>query len=457
MERAYVKWVWIVVAALAFSSCQEDVGNSLNPTSVEGSEVSGDEQYLNLDSDVVFDQDKLHTYELILPEENLAIIDANPAAEQYVEGSLVFQGDTISPVGVRYKGSIGAFVGCLSGSNVFVPSGSKTCTKLSMKIKINYADPELKFYGLKKLQFHSMNQDDSQMRERLGYWLFDQMNVPAPRAVHARLVINGVYSGVYALVEQIDGRFSRYHFDGGDGNIYKETWPIDSDGHAYTTQRYLNGLKTNEDENPSVAIIEAFGKAIEQSEGESLLTAIESYNDIDEILRYSVVDRVIRHDDGPFHWYCTGSNCSNHNYYWYEDPIDLKLHLIAWDMDNAFENLGSQPNAVTNIPDAWGKTSNNCEPFSSGFFVPITQRSAACDKLINGWTQYLDEYEQIKSNFIDGPFSQASADAMLDKWAGQISAATQEARSTHGDAVSLSQWQSAIEELKAQMEVGRSL
>ena len=87
-------------------------------------------------------------------------------AKEYVEGMLIFNKDTLSPVGIRYKGAIGAFAGCLSGKDFFNPSGEKICTKLSMKIKINWEGRKDKFYQLTKLQFHSQNIDPSQMHER---------------------------------------------------------------------------------------------------------------------------------------------------------------------------------------------------------------------------------------------------------------------------------------------------
>ena len=45
-------------------------------------------------------------------------------------------------------------------------------------------------------------------------WLlaFREMGVMAPRSVHARLNINGEFSGVYALTEQIDSQFVEYNF-----------------------------------------------------------------------------------------------------------------------------------------------------------------------------------------------------------------------------------------------------
>ena len=158
---------------------------------------------------------------------------------------LIFKGDTISPVGIRYKGSIGAFINCVSGKDPFKPSGKKICTKLSMKVKINWKQREQKFYDLTKLQFHSQNNDPSQMRERLGYWLFRSMGVPAPRSVHAQLKINGTYFGLYALTEQIDGNFARHNFDESNGNLYKEVWPITQKGEPQDSKVLLKGLKTN--------------------------------------------------------------------------------------------------------------------------------------------------------------------------------------------------------------------
>ena len=181
-------------------------------------------------SDYIYDQNKLHRFDLYLSELNLDKIDSAPADEKYVEGSLVFENRVIKKVGIRYKGSIGAWVGCLSSSDWTNPSGFKTCPKLSMKIKINWLSGDETFYGLKKLQFHSQNLDDSKMHERLGYWMFRSFGVTAPRSNHAVLYINGEFNGLFANTENIDGPFTNKHFEDGDGNLYKEVWPINNMG-----------------------------------------------------------------------------------------------------------------------------------------------------------------------------------------------------------------------------------
>ena len=449
--------IWTI--SLILATCGDDDEDPA-PTSTRAPEdirveriiPGGDENYLSDNSDYIFDQDRLHTFELTIPTQNLAKIDANPAAEQYVEGQLTFDGETISPVGVRYKGSVGAFVGCLSGTDWQNPSGHKTCTKLSMKVKINWLNPDLTFYGLKKLQFHSMNFDDSQMHERLGYWLFREMGVQAPRSVHARLIINGQYSGLYALTEQIDGRFARHNFTDGTGNVYKEIWPVDMYGKVYPEWVYIDHLKTNEEGNPSASIIRSFAADIASTPRTELKPVIEKWMDVETIISFAVVDRCIRNDDGPFHWYCGGSgHCSNHNYYWVEEPTESKLYLIPWDLDNAFENMIENVNPVTPIADDWGEITEGCEPFNYGEFR-FLQRSAACDKLTAGWVLFDEEYQRLLTEFLDGPYSEVSVNQQLDIWKEQIYTASLEANQTHADALSMGSWLEGLGYLKSSID-----
>lgn len=86
---------------LIFASCKSDDIN------IDGPDVENPEKpnYKELKSDYIFNDDVLHTFELNLPEPSLQQINADPGAEQYVEGSLTFEGETIEKVGIRYKGS----------------------------------------------------------------------------------------------------------------------------------------------------------------------------------------------------------------------------------------------------------------------------------------------------------------------------------------------------------------
>ena len=442
---------------ITFYGCPNKDGDNIKEEFIVPTiKPNGSEQYLNSSSDFIFDQNELRTFELKLTEKDLEKIDNDPTAEQYVEGMLIFEGDTISPVGIRYKGSVGAWVGCVDGPNLFEPSGKKICTKLSIKVKINWKGRDERFYGLKKLQFHAQNLDKSHLRERLGYWLFKAMGVETSRSVHARLVINGEFSGLYALTEQIDGAFTDYHFDDKDGNLYKEVWPLYMNGKPMNPQSLISALKTNEDDNPSTDIISGFADKLSNAEKLNIPNIISEYMDINKIISLAVVDRTIRHDDGFLHWYCDEGECSSHNFYWYEEPNKKKVNLIPWDLDNAFENIIKHANPVTPIADEWGQITNNCNPFPYGDFG-LYQWSASCDKLTGGWAMHKELYAELKEKFIQGPFSASNVNALLTAWSEQIRPVVKEAQDKNTwDQLTVQEWESKLYDLIDQLEFARN-
>jgi spore coat protein CotH len=424
-------------------------------------DVQDGPRYSYGDSDYLFDQEKLHTFELTLSDQNLAYLDSAPSLEEYVPGTLTFEGETL-PVGIRYKGSVGAWVGCLSGEGFLSTEGEKECTKLSTKIKINWEDSDDTFYEVKKLQFHSQNLDPTKMHERLGYWLFREMGVPAPRSVHARLIINGQFNGIYALTEQIDGRFTRENFEDGTGNLYKEIWPITNSGVPMPTEPLQNALKTNEDEDPTFDIIQQFAQAVVDVDNRTRQDVLRQWMNVDQALAYMVVDRAIANDDGILHFYCGGSEeiefgggCNSHNFYWYEDPTAELIHLIPWDLDNAFDNITGPANPVTPIKDKWGEKTNDCKPFAYGQWG-LTQLSAACDPIIGTLATFEQEYQELRDAFFAGPFAKETVEDLLNTWAGQIKDAVQEADEAHNDQPSMSEWLRAIEKLKDDLEYARN-
>ena len=331
-----------------------------------------------------------------------------------------------------------------------------------MKVKTNWEDTDNTFYNVKKLQFHSQNLDPTKMHERLGYWLFREMGVPAPRPVHARLIINGEYNGIFALTEQIDGRFTRENFNDGTGNLYKEIWPITNNGIPMPDRPLQESLKTNEAEDPTFGIIQAFAQAVINANNETRQDVMRQWMDIDQALSYMVVDRAIANDDGVLHFYCGGNDaiefgggCNSHNFYWYEDPSAEVMHLIPWDLDNAFDNITGPANPVTPIKDKWGEKTNDCKPFVYGGWG-LTQRSATCDPIIGNLTTFEDEYQQLKEEFFAGPFSKDTVEGLLNTWAGQIKDAVQEADEAHNDQPSMGEWLRAIEKLKRDLEYARN-
>ena len=412
-------------------------------------------RYESESSDVLFDPAVVHTFAIDLDVDKLAELDADPTAEEYVEGSLTFDDETIGPIGVRYKGSVGAFLFCTNGPNAFDPSGAKTCTKLSMKLKMNWEDGDDTFYGVKKVQLHSQNLDTTKMHERLGYWLFREMGVPVPRSTHARVEINGEFVGLFALTEQIDGRFTRENFDDGSGNLYKEVWPFNPDGTPRNADEFIDGLKTNEDEDPTADMIRQFAQELADSEPGTEIGVIDRWIDVDLFVRTMVVDRAIRNDDGALHWYCF-DGCNPHNFYWYENPTTGQLTMLPWDLDNAFDNLGSSgvTGSVTQIADRFGDITDDCAIFFFGG-LNLPQKSAACDPLIGPISQLTDEFDAARAEFVAGPFSKESVDERIAQWSTQIEDLVAEAEATHADGQPVSAWREAMAKMISNIDAAR--
>ncbi len=79
------------------------------------------------------------------------------------------------------------------------------------------------------MNLNGEHNDPSIMRAKLMWDLLRKWDIPAPRANHVRLYINGNYHGLYLNVEHIDEEFVDKRFGNKDGNLYKCLYPADLD------------------------------------------------------------------------------------------------------------------------------------------------------------------------------------------------------------------------------------
>ena len=133
---------------------------------------------------------------------------------EYVPTDIQFDGRIWKDVGVRFKGN---------SSLKFTPSSLKKPLKFDFDRFIKGQD----FFGYQKLNFSNGFKDPSFLREKLAYQLFQKLDVPAPRAVFAKLylTVDGVYDqeylGLYTMIEQVDRIFLADHFGNDDGLLVK--------------------------------------------------------------------------------------------------------------------------------------------------------------------------------------------------------------------------------------------
>ena len=390
------------------------------------------------DASFVFDQEQLRTYELELEPEALALLEQDPQAEIYVPARLRFEGRVWEQIGLRYKGAYGSLYWC------FDEQGKQICPKLSMKLKFTeYQDEGPLFYGLERLNLHAMSSaalpgqdrggDGSKLHERLGYNLFRDNGVIAPRAVHARVLINGELLGLFVIVEQIDARFAAEYFpEEGEGNVYKEVWPV-----HLTAEPYFEALKTNQGQ-ASVETTLAFAQALDAAGDEEFVGTLDEWMDVDALMRFIAVDRAIGNWDGVFGLY--GLPAGNHNYYWYEQSTRRKQWLIPWDLDHSFERTEWMVEEFG--APRWTDAAGSCEGVPTFYGIP--RYPAMCDDFLRRLvTLYDAQWRLAGQEFLDTLYSEAELNARIDAYAEQIDAAVREDPDLDYD-----EWRAEVEALR---------
>jgi spore coat protein CotH len=397
--------------------------------------------------DRVFDENTVQSYYLTFSDEEYAkLMDMSTLLvnqwtvneDRYVKASLRVGDREFPSIGVRFKGQFSIW-GCVdkaSGTRVVrvesVFRDIDVCQRFSLKLDLDRYDDSARLDGLKKLNLHAMSADPSKMRERLGYSLYRDLDVLAPRAVHARVYINGQYHGLFAAVEEVDGRFTASRFPkSGDGNLYKEIWPA---GHI-TSHEATEALRTNDDP-ADVSDLLAFRDAVVAATEADFSTKMAPHLDLDYLARYIVVNRAINDFDGVMAFYFGwGPPPANHNLYWYHDTESGRFMLIPWDLDKTFwypepnfwsDNAANGENIVPN----WNVVTNNCDGYTVWFDnlgMPYQMMGIDCDplmRLLRG--KIYDRQKAITEGFIAGAFSEQSVKAKLDAWQAQIADAIED-------------------------------
>lgn len=144
------------------------------------------------ESQVFFQLYKMPEIDIFLSQQAIESLKAQPRV--WTDAKLQFideNGDSeIIDVGIHIKGKIGSFK----------PYGQKS----AWKIKLNWKDPEYRFFGKKKLTLNNMVQDASMIHEVLSYTISRSYGIPSPRTGYVWVKVNGEDFGLYLNVETYD-------------------------------------------------------------------------------------------------------------------------------------------------------------------------------------------------------------------------------------------------------------
>jgi hypothetical protein len=276
--------------------------------------------------------------------------------------------DTIYEIGFRLRGNT-----------------SRQSAKKSFKVSFNTYESGRKYYGLEKMNLNGEHNDPTVARAKIGWDLYREAGIPAPRANHVQVFINNNYYGLYANVEHIDEEFADSRFDNQNGNLYKCLWPADlnylgQNPDLYKFQagdRRAYDLKTNKaaDDYSDIA---HFIDVLNNTPINELACELEKVFNVQDYLKVAAIDIFIANWDG----YIFNKN----NFYLYRNTKTGKFEYIPYDVDNTFGIDWFSINWATRDIYNWENPSE---------YRPLFERLMQVQKYRDWYSWHLDNIVEI--------------------------------------------------------------
>ena len=270
-----------------------------------------------------FAQDGLPDLRLFIHSTDLARLRERYLDNTYYPADVEFRGVRVRNVAVRSRGS-----------------GSRSQTKLGLRIDMNRYTSGQELFGLRAVVLDNLWQDPTNVRERLAMRLYERLGMAAPREVLVRVYINNAYEGLYTVVEDIDERFAARAFDDGGGTLFEYNWLANwyatSMGPDLAPYQALFSAQTN-DELPADTLFGPLRDLFTASDlsGDEWRARVEPLLDLQQLLAHVAVEAFVSELDGMLGY--AGVN----NFYMFRPTDSLRHVVVPWDKDNAFFDVTS--------------------------------------------------------------------------------------------------------------------
>ena len=382
----------------------------------------------------LFDTSSILTVNILMDEADWNDMLENATAEEYYQCDVEVNGTTFYRVAIRPKGN----------TSLTSIASDPTTDRYSFKLEFDHYVDGQTCFGLDKLILNNNYADATNMKEALIYDMYQYLGADASLYNYAKLSVNGEYWGVYLALEAVEDSFLLRNYGVQDGELYKPEsmdmgggrdpggdlkaddmdfgnmdfgsmtppdmdredapQPPDSSGERPTENFDFPGgaggfsmggggadLNYTDDDLDSYETIwdgeiTDTTKADHQrvvaalkniSEG----TDLETYMDIDNLLRYMAVHVFSVNEDSL-------SGSMAHNYYLYESGG--QLNLIPWDYNLALGGMGSGNDATSVVNSAIDNAFSG-----TNFFDTLME-----DETYH--SQYYTYLQQLVSEYIDG-------------------------------------------------------
>lgn len=235
-----------------------------------------------------------------------------------VPAKLTVDGKSYADVGVRFRGASSFFT---------VAEGLKR----SLNVTVDFAHKDQRIGGARTLNLLNSHTDPTYLRTPLYYYVARQY-LPAHRANHVRVVINGESWGIYVSVEQFNSDFIKERFDTTKGARWKVPGsPRGRGSLAYLGEdpaayKQVYDLKTKDDPK-SWAALARLCRVLNETPAKDLEAALAPILDVDGALKFIALENVFINGDG--YWI----RSSDYNLYL---DVQGRFHIIPHDANETF-------------------------------------------------------------------------------------------------------------------------
>lgn len=307
----------------------------------------------------------------------------NHSADVDTRCDMLFDGRSLPSVGIKMKGN----------SSFNNPSNKK-----SFKVDLNEFVAGQDYDGIKKFNLNNGFKDPSMMREKICLDYLNSHGVTAPRCTYARVYLNGVYWGLYMIVEEANSKFLRQHYSDDNGNLYKGDPSGDLKWYGSSASSYYAHYSLETDSNATswndlVNLIDVINNTPSSDFYDSLELVFDSWS----YLNYMAGCNVFVNLDSYIG--------SGHNYLVYKDSSNQIFRWIAWDVNEAFGNFNLNMNVtqLQNLAYDYVNTPQN-RPLATKMLADANYHamyiSALCNMMQDFSNTNLDPYIDSLANVI---------------------------------------------------------
>lgn len=368
----------------------------------------------------LFDTQSIMSVNIIMDEENWNDMLENAMSEEYYKCDVEINGKMFYQVAIRPKGNT-------SLSSI---ANDPTTDRYSFKLEFDHYVEGQTCFGLDKLILNNNYADATNMKEALIYDMYQYLGADASLYNYAKIDVNGTYWGVYLALEAVEDSFQLHNYGAQKGILYKpESMDMgggmgendfgkdkneNSDSFDFSEKKGGGGfssgtngadLNYSDDELDSYSTIwDGEVTSTTEADHKRVVTALknisegtnlESYMDIDNLLRYMAVHVFSVNDDSL-------SGTMAHNYYLYESGG--KLNLISWDYNLCLGGMGGGNDASSVINSAIDNAFSETE-----FFDTLMENETY-------HSQYYEYLQQLVDEYING----GGFDAFYERVRSQI-------------------------------------